>query len=172
MDGDIFSPYSAKGKMKLDMLPDIMATEVSIDTWTIAENFDFANLAKQEVLEGLKLAPTNDVPDIMPTLEQKRKELKARLNNNDNLTSPVVKETFFNLPQSDFPERIEFMTTLNEDLNSIGDKIIITPTQLIFHSHSVNFEDLSERDFRISQISGYEKEYYPLCIFHFLMSLG
>lgn len=172
MDGDIFSPYSAKGKMKLDMLPDIMATEVSIDTWTIAENFDFANLAKQEVLERLKFAPTNDVPEVMSTLEQKRKELKARLNNNGNLTFPVVKETSFNMPQSDFPERIEFMTTLNEDLNSIGGKIIITPTQLIFHSHSVNFEDLSERDFRISQISGYEEEYYPLCIFHFLMSLG
>lgn len=77
MDGDIFSPYSAKGKMKLDMLPDIMATEVSIDTWTIAENFDFANLAKQEVLERLKFAPTNDVPEVMSTLEQKRKELSS-----------------------------------------------------------------------------------------------
>ncbi len=157
MDGDIFGPYSAKGMMELEMLPDIMVTEVSIDVWQPAGNFDFANLAKHEVLERLKSAPTNDVPDVMSTLEQKRKELKARLNNNGNLTSQVEKETSFNLPQSKFPERIEFMANFNEGLNSIGGKIIITPTQLIFHPHSVNFGDLRDRVFEICQISGYEK---------------
>ena len=157
MDGEIFGPYSAKGMMELNVLPDIMVTEASIDTWQPAGNFDFANLAKQEVLERLKSAPTNDVPDVISTLEQKRKELKARLNNNGNLTSQVVKETSFNLPQSGFPERIEFMANFNEGLNSIGGKIIITPTQLIFHPHCVNFGDLSDRVFEICQISGYEK---------------
>lgn len=157
MDGEMFGPYSAKGMMELDMLPDIMVTEASIDTWQPAGNFDFANLAKQEVLERLKSTPTNDVPDATTTLEQKRKELKARLNNNGNLTSQVGKETSFNLPQTNFPERIEFMANFNEGLNSIGGKIIITPTQLIFHPHSVNFGDLSDRVFEICQISGYEK---------------
>ncbi len=157
MDGDIFGPYSAKGIMELDLLPDIMVTEASIDTWQPAENFDFANLAKKEVLERLKSTPTNDVPDAIPTLEQKRKELKARLNNNGNLTTQVVKEPSHYVPQSNFPERIEFKANFNEGLNSLGGKLIITPTQLIFHPHSINFGDLSDRVFEISQISGYEK---------------
>ena len=157
MDGDIFGPYSAKGMMELDMLPDIMVTEASIDTWQPAGNFDFANLAKQEVLKRLKSTPKNDVPDEMSTLEQKRKELKARLNNNGNLTSQIENETFVKLPQCNFPERIEFMANFNEGLNSIGGKIIITPTQLIFHPHCVNFGDLNDCVFEICQISGYEK---------------
>lgn len=157
MDGDIFGPYSAKGMMELDLLPDIMVTEASIDTWQPAENFDFANLAKKEVLERLKSTPTNDVPDTIPTLEQKRKELKARLNNNGNLTTQVVKEPSHYVPQSSFPERIEYKANFNEGINSIGGKLIITPTQLIFHPHSFNFGDLSDRVFEISQISGYEK---------------
>lgn len=157
MDGDVFGPYSAKGMMELDLLPDIMVTEASIDTWQPAENFDFANLAKKEVLERLKSTPTNDVPDAIPTSEQKRKELKARLNNNGNLTTQVVKELSHYVPQSNFPERIEFKANFNKGLNSLGGKIIITPTQLIFHPHKINFGDLSDRIFEISQISGYEK---------------
>ena len=157
MDGDIFGPYSAKGMMELDLLPDIMVTEASIDIWQPAENFDFANLAKKEVLERLKSTPTNDIPDAISTLEQKRNELKARLNNNGNLTYHGGNEPSHYVPKGNFPERIEFKANFNEGLNSLGGKLIITPTQLIFHPHSINFGDLSDRVFEIRQISGYEK---------------
>lgn len=65
MDGDVFGPYSAKGMMELDLLPDIMVTEVSMDVWQPAEIFDFAALAKQEVLERLQSTPTNNTPTII-----------------------------------------------------------------------------------------------------------
>lgn len=166
MDGDVFGPYSAKSMMELDVLPDIMVTEVSIDTWQPAENFDFAQLAKQEVLERLKSTSTNDTPDAVPTLEQKREQLKARLNNNgnlklhstssDNIKSETGIDRSFTTPNS-FPDSIEYNANLNEGINSIVGKIIITPTQLIFHPHKINFGDISDRIFEISQISGYEK---------------
>lgn len=157
MDGEVFGPYSAKGMMELDILPDIMVTEDSIDTWQPAENFDFVKLAKQEVLERLKTAPTNDVPEIVPTLEQKREQLKARLNNNGNLCPQTVQDPKPRVIQNIFPDSIEYKANFNEGINSIGGKIIITPTQLIFHPHKINFGDLSDRVFEISQISGYEK---------------
>lgn len=157
MDSEVFGPYSAKGMMELDILPDIMVTEDSIDTWQPAENFDFVKLAKQEVLERLKAAPTNDVPEIIPTLEQKREQLKARLNNNGNLCPQTVQDPKPHIIQNIFPDSIEYKANFNEGINSIGGKIIITATQLIFHPHKINFGDLSERVFEISQISGYEK---------------
>lgn len=166
MDGDVFGPYSAKAMMELDILPDIMVTEDSIDTWQPAENFDFAQLAKQEVLERLKSTPTNDTPDAASTLEQKREQLKSRLNNNGNLSLHYTDTdvtgngngigSSFATPNS-FPNSIEYNANFNEGINSIGGKIIITPTQLIFHPHKINFGDLSDRVFEISQISGYEK---------------
>ena len=58
MDGDIFGPYTAKGMVELNVMPDIMVTEDSIDTWQPAANFDFTQLAKQEILERIK-------PDIL-----------------------------------------------------------------------------------------------------------
>ena len=45
MDGDIFGPYTAKGMVELNVMPDIMVTEDSIDTWQPAANFDFTQLA-------------------------------------------------------------------------------------------------------------------------------
>ena len=57
MDGDVFGPYTAKGMMELDLTPDIMVTEESIDIWQPANKFDFFQLAKQEVLEKLKTTP-------------------------------------------------------------------------------------------------------------------
>jgi len=157
MDGDVFGPYSAKGMMELDMLPDIMVTEDSIDTWQPAGNFDFAKMAKQEVLERLKSTPTKDSQEIKPTIEQKRDELKARLCNHGNFYPTSVKEPESYATSNSFPNSIEYRANFNEGINSIGGKIIITPTQLIFHPHSLNFGDLSDRVFEISQISGYEK---------------
>lgn len=96
MDGDVFGPYSAKGMMELDLLPDIMVTEDSIDTWQPAANFDFPQLAKLDVLERLKTTPTSDsihIPptrDISPTMEQKREELKVRLSNHGNICPPLI----------------------------------------------------------------------------------
>lgn len=157
MDGDVFGPYSAKGMMELDVLPDIMVTEDSIDTWQPAGNFDFAKMAKQEVLERLKSTPTKDCQEIKPTIEQKREELKARLSNHGNLCPTSVKEPESCATSDSFPNSIEYKANFNEGINSIGGKIIITPTQLIFHPHKISFGDLSDRVFEISQISGYEK---------------
>lgn len=156
MDGDVFGPYSAKGMMELDLLPDIMVTEVSMDVWHPAENFDFKALAKQEVLERLQSTPTNDTPSIEVSLELKRNELKSRLSNNDNLTLQTV-DAEKKVVSNTFPDSIEYKANFNEGLNSIGGKIVITPTQLIFKAHAFNFGDLTDRVFEISQISGYEK---------------
>lgn len=156
MDGDVYGPYSAKGMMELDVLPDIMVTEVSMDVWQPAEKFDFVALAKQEVLERLRSTPTNDVTPATPSIEQKRDDLKARLTNNGNLYVPV-EEPPKQVVSSNFPDAIEFKANFNEGLNSIGGKIVITPTQLIFKAHAFNFGDLTDRVFEISQISGYEK---------------
>lgn len=157
MDGDVFGPYSAKSMMELDVLPNIMVTEVSIDTWQPAENFDFVALAKQEVLERLKSTSTNDILPKVSCVEQKRDALKARLKNNGNLNTLGKSPQETKAPSRSFPPSIEFKANFNDGLLSIGGKIIITPTQLIFHAHKVNIGDLSDRVFEISQISGYEK---------------
>ena len=156
MDGDVFGPYSAKGMMELELLPDIMVTEVSMDVWQPAENFDFVALAKQEVLERLRSTPTNDVTPAAHSIEQNREDLKARLTNNGNLYVPVEESTK-QVVSSNFPDAIEFKANFNEGLNSIGEKIVITPTQLIFKAHAFNIGDLTDRVFDICQISGYEK---------------
>lgn len=79
MDGDIFGPYTAKGMKELDVMPDIMVTEDSIDTWQPAANFDFDQLAKQEILEKLKSTPTVENIQQKSCIEQKREALKAKL---------------------------------------------------------------------------------------------
>lgn len=56
-----------------------------------------------------------------------------------------------------FPNFIEHKANFNVGMNSIGGKIIITPTQLIFRAHSFNFGDLSDRVFEIKDIVGYKK---------------
>lgn len=157
MDGDIFGPYSAKEMLELDVLPDIKVTEASIDTWQVAGNFDFASLAKQEVLERIKSVPTNDVSGPTFISEQQREQLKVRLNNADNVCPSAIQVAQPHISPNIFPDRIEYKANLNKGLHSIGGKIIITPTQLIFHPHNVNFGDLNDRVFEISQISGYEK---------------
>ena len=156
MDGDVFGPYSAKGMLALDLLPDIMVTEVSMDVWQPAESFDFATLAKQEVLERLKSTPTNDTPPTDVSLEQKRNELKSRLSNKGNLTVRPGYLENKNISNA-FPESAGYKANFNEGLNSIGGKIVITPSQLIFKAHAFNFGDMTDRVFEISQISGYEK---------------
>lgn len=59
--------------------------------------------------------------------------------------------------RSAFPDFIEHKANFNVGMNSIGGKIIITPTQLIFRAHSFNFGDLSDRVFEIKDIVGYKK---------------
>lgn len=158
MDGEVFGPYSAKGMMELDVLPDIMVTEDAIDTWQPAGNFDFASLAKEEVIERLKSAKTNDVAGTAIPQEDKRAALKRRLENKGNIdiTETVSKNAECSQSQI-FPQSIEYNANFNEGLNSIGGKIIITPTQLIFHAHKLNIGDLRDRVFDISRIVGYEK---------------
>ena len=157
MDGDIFGPYTAKGMKELDVMPDIMVTEDSIDTWQPAANFDFDQLAKQEILEKLKSTPTVENIQQKSCIEQKREALKAKLKNHGNLSSTktITKDSKSNINK--FPEKIEYKANFNEGLLSIGGKIIITPTQLIFHAHKFNIGDLTDRIFEISHISGYEK---------------
>ncbi len=56
-----------------------------------------------------------------------------------------------------FPEFIEHKANFNTGWNSIGGKLIITPTQLIFRAHAFNFGDKSDRIFEIKDIVGYKK---------------
>lgn len=157
MDGDIFGPYTAKGMKELDVMPDIMVTEYSINTWQPAANFDFAQLAKQEIIERLKATPIVKNTQQDSYIEQKREALKAKLKNygKQSPTKTNPKDSKPNINK--FPEKIEYKANLNEGLLSIGGKIIITPTQLIFHAHKFNIGDLTDRIFEISHISGYEK---------------
>ena len=157
MDDDVFGPYSAKGMMELELLPDIMVTEASIDTWKAAENFDFNALAKAQLLERIKAAPTNDNVEIEPTIEQKKAALKERLLSPLPIYAMDDKKSNIQITANKFPDKLEYKANFNEGINSIGGKIFITPTQLIFHPHSINFGDLSDRVFEISHISGYEK---------------
>lgn len=157
MDDDVFGPYSAKGMMELELLPDIMVTEASIDTWKAAENFDFNALAKAQLLERIKAAPTNDNVEIEPTIEQKKAALKERLLSPLPIYAMDDKKSNIQMTANKFPDKLEYKANFNEGINSIGGKIFITPTQLIFHPHSINFGDLSDRVFEISHISGYEK---------------
>jgi len=59
MDEDIFGPYTAKEILALDLLPDIMVTEVSMDSWLPAGQFDFKAIAKQELLDRMYPVKTN-----------------------------------------------------------------------------------------------------------------
>ena len=52
---------------------------------------------------------------------------------------------------------IEFKANFREGLNSIGGKIIITATQLIFRAHGFNMGDLRDRVFEIRDIVSYKK---------------
>lgn len=157
MDEDIFGPYTAKEILALDLLPEIMVTEVSMDTWLPASQFDFEAIAKQELLSRLQSTPANTEIDSM---QAKKEALKRRLQNSGNLYSPpksVPTSVIENNPSALFPPEVTFKANFNEGINSIGGKLIITPTQLIFKAHSLNFGDLSDRVFNIADICGYEK---------------
>lgn len=157
MDEDIFGPYSAKEILALDLLPDIMVTEVSMDTWLPASQFDFESIAKQELLSRLQSTPTNTETD---SIQAKKEALKRRLQNSGNLYIPpksVPTSVVENDTSAMFPPEVTFKANFNEGINSIGGKLIITPTQLIFKAHSLNFGDLSDRVFNITDICGYEK---------------
>ena len=69
-------------------------------------------------------------------------------------TSPSSSSSSFS---PSFPEFIEHKANFNTGLNSIGGKIIITPTQLIFRAHSFNLGNLNDRIFEIKNIIGYKK---------------
>lgn len=157
MDGDIFGPYSAKGMMELDILPDLLVTENSIDTWKLASEFDFVALAKEEMLERLKNTAPKNEPSPETIIMEKRAALKKRLSNANSNMHKLVEVQECISKDSLFPSQIEFNANFNEGINSIGGKIIITPTQLIFHAHKLNFGNLSDRIFEIRDICGYEK---------------
>lgn len=157
MDGDVFGPYSAKGMMELDILPDILVTENSIDTWKPASEFDFVALAKEEMLERLKNTTPKNEPSPETIIMEKRAALRKRLSNaSSNIAKPEDAQECISKDNL-FPSQIEFNANFNEGINSIGGKIIITPTQLIFHAHKLNFGNLSDRIFEIRDICGYEK---------------
>ena len=66
-----------------------------------------------------------------------------------------------------FPESIVFAANLNENFNSIGGKLIITPKQMIFKPHKVSFS-LKERVFEIKDIVGYKKGWLTFLYISFL----
>lgn len=157
MDSEVFGPYTAKSMMELDVLPDIMVTEDSLSTWEPAEKFNFAALAKEEVLERLKASQSNEKESKAISDEEKRELLKERLKRKKGPCFQSYEQATSTPIANSFPNQIEYKANYNEGINSIGGKIIITPTQLIFHPHSINFGDLHDRIFEISKISGYEK---------------
>ena len=108
-----------EGMKELDVMPDIMVTEDSIDTWQPAANFDFDQLAKQEILEKLKSTPTVENIQQKSCIEQKREALKAKLKNHGNLSSTktISKDSKSNINK--FPEKIEYKANFNEGLLSI-----------------------------------------------------
>lgn len=155
MDGDIFGPYSAKEILSLDLLPNIMVSEASMDSWLPASEFDFADIARKELLEKLQAKPTNEN---VSGLDVRKEELKIKLQNNGNIALQNCQcNVQENIHIQSFPQEITYNANFNEGLNSIGGKLIITPAQFVFHPHKVNFGDLSDRVFNISDIVGYEK---------------
>lgn len=168
LDGEIFGPYSAKGMNELDLLPDIMVTEINMNEWQPAENFDFADLAKQEMIEKLKSTQINEDNQEADDAETKKHEFKARLIYMSNSTASKVNEEIIRPPVMKFPNSIEYKANFNEGLNAIGGKLIITPTHMIFRAHCLNFGNLNDRVFEISQISGYEKGFLTYFYISFL----
>ena len=168
MDGDVFGPYSAKGMMELDILPDLLVTENSIDTWKLASEFDFVALAKEEMLERLKNTAPKNEPSPETIIMEKRAALKKRLSNANSNMHKLVEVQECISKDSLFPSQIEFNANFNEGINSIGGKIIITPTQLIFHAHKLNF---GTGFLRFETSADMKKESYPLCIFSSSMGI-
>lgn len=58
---------------------------------------------------------------------------------------------------TEFPNFIEHKANFNSGIISIGGKILITPTQLIFRAHSLNFGNLEDKIFEIRNFIGYKK---------------
>ena len=54
---------------------------------------------------------------------------------------------------------IEFRANFGKGLTSIGGKIVITPTQLIFRAHGLNIGDLRDRVYEIRDIASYKKRF-------------
>lgn len=88
---------------------------------------------------------------------EKRAALRKRLSNASSNIAKQEEAQECISKDNLFPSQIEFNANFNEGINSIGGKIIITPTQLIFHAHKLNFGNLSDRIFEIRDICGYEK---------------
>ncbi len=73
-------------------------------------------------------------------------------NYNINEFGEIVKNNIKN-----FPPEITFNANLQDGLNALGGKIIITPELLVFRPHALNFGDMSDRVFQIKDIVGYNK---------------
>lgn len=166
MDGQTFGPYTAKEALKLGLLDDTLVREEHMEEWLPASKLDFEDLAKKE-LKG-KLSHTSQ-----PNLDEeaKRQALKDRLMSSTakgklRPTPPFPKSS--PCPPSPQWPTLEFKANFNEGLNSIGGKIIITATQLIFKAHSINFGDLSDRVFEIRNIVGYKKGFLSFMYISFV----
>lgn len=161
MDGEVFGPYSAKGMSELGLLSDIMVTENNMDSWVTAGSLDFAELAKQELLERLKQKAVQKTSESEPSYDDKKDALKKRLSSKmaEKNSIEVMQQKANSITKNyvTFPAQIEFKANFNEGINSIGGKLIISPTQLIFKAHRLNFGDLSDRVYNIADICGYEK---------------
>lgn len=155
MDDQIFGPYSAKEAKKLELLDDTQVREEKMEEWMPASKFNFKDMARQEqkeVLSDQSASPDSET-------EAKRQALKYKLQSPLKTGKLKASSTFrvaSNQQVQPWPT-IEFKANFNEGLNSIGGKIVITATQLIFRAHGFNFGDLRDRVFEIRDIVSYKK---------------
>lgn len=56
-----------------------------------------------------------------------------------------------------FPAEISFLANFKTKFNSIGGKLFLTPTQIIFRAHKLNFGDLDEKVYEIKDYVGFHK---------------
>lgn len=95
-------------------------------------------------------------PPIPPSFQTNTSSYQA---NAPSMPPPIPNQSQGNSGQ--IPQSIEFKASLNEGLLSQGGKIIITPTQFIFHPFSFNIGDKKDRIFNIADITNYTREAIP-----------
>ena len=139
-DDKIEGPYSAKQMLELNLMHNTLVKEECINEWLPISKYDFRGMAKQELIQRLQKTSNSNV----------QTELKHS-----------------NVPDTSFPSTIEYKANFNEGANSIGGKIIITPDLIIFKAHSFNFGDLSDRIFKIQDVSGYRKGFLTFLYIQF-----
>lgn len=68
-------------------------------------------------------------------------------------------------------QNVEYKANFNDGMLSIGGKIIITRTQLIFRAHGFNFVNTPDKVFEIRDISGYKKGFLTILYITFRYGL-